>query len=121
MTIPASPATLPEDLELAFLPLHKRYFGMAIGTALALFFFLLTAVYLLRGATGLRLELLAEYFYGYTISWGGAFVSAAWGFVVGFVAGWFVAFMRNFVLAASLFIGRTRGEMEANRDFLDHI
>ena len=54
-------------------------------------------------------------------TWQGAFVALAWGFVAGFVAGWFTAFCRNFVIAASLWLGRTRSELDATRDFLDHI
>jgi membrane protease YdiL (CAAX protease family) len=110
------------ELTLAFAPLHKRAFGMACGIVSGLFFFLLTAVYLLRQpAQGPNLSLLAEYFAGYTVSWAGALVALAWGFVVGFVAGWFTAFSRNLIIAASLFITRTRAELRATRDFLDHI
>ena len=117
-----TPATLPAEVQQAFLPLHKRALGMAIGSASGLFFFLLTAIGLLRRhIPGPDLTLLNEYFYGYTFSWAGAFVGLAWGFVTGFVAGWFVAFMRNFVMAASLWLSRTRSELEASRDFLDHI
>jgi hypothetical protein len=117
------PAALPADLALAFLPLHKRAFGMALGLATGLFFAVLTIVHLARRGTGPEptLSLLGEYFYGYTVSLPGAVVALAWGFVVGFVAGWFVAFMRNMVLAVSLWLGRNRGELEATRDFLDHI
>lgn len=39
----------------------------------------------------------------------------------GFVFGWFAAFCRNLVLAASLLIIRSRAEREQTRDFLDHI
>jgi len=114
--------TLPRELELAFEPLHKRALGFAIGVATGLFFFLLTAVYLLRGPVpSVPLWILDEYFYGYTVSWPGAFVALAWGFVVGFVAGWFTAFCRNLVIAVSLWITRTRAELDATRDFLDHI
>ena len=56
----------------------------------------------------------------YLGTWFG-FCLLAWGFVVGFVAGWFSAFTRNFVIAASLWLSRTRNELEASRDFLDHI
>lgn len=120
--VQAPPAALPVDLLPVFEPLHKRALGMALGVATGLTAFLITAIYLLRAPIeGMRLELLAEYFYGYTVTWPGAFVALAWGFVVGFVAGWFAAFMRNFVMAVSIFIGRARGEMEQNRDFLDHI
>lgn len=114
--------TVPRELALAFAPLHKRAFGMAVGVASGGAFFLLTAVYLVRSpATGFDLKLLAEYFAGYTVSWPGAFVALAWGFVVGFVAGWFTAFSRNLIIAVSLFVTRTRAQLNATRDFLDHI
>lgn len=120
MTQPAS--TLPHELELAFEPLHKRALGMALGVASGLVFFLLTAVVLVRRPDPApAIYILGEYFYGYTVSWAGAFIALAWGFVVGFVVGWFAAFCRNLVIAASLWISRTRAELDATRDFLDHI
>lgn len=118
------PPAVARQLELAFAPLHKRAFGMAVGTAAALLVFGMTAVYLLRNPgpeLNFRLDLLAAYFTGYSVSWGGAVVGAAWGFVTGFVAGWFIAFCRNLVIAASVFLLRTRAELEQTRDILDHI
>ena len=117
-----TPATLPAEIRQAFLPLHKRALGMAFGSASGMFFFLITAITLLRaGVTGPDLTLLNQYFYGYTVSWPGALVGMAWGFITGFVVGWFAAFTRNFIMAASLWLSRTRSELEASRDFLDHI
>jgi hypothetical protein len=55
------------------------------------------------------------------VSWTGLFVGMGWGFVVGFVGGWFFAFCRNLALAISIFITRTRAELAQTRDFLDHI
>lgn len=113
---------LPPSVALAFAPLHKRAFGMAIGTACGLTIFLFTAVYLLREPEhGVGLALLSQYFKGYSVSWPGALVGFFWGFVVGFVGGWFVAFCRNLVIAASIFIIRARSELSQTRDFLDHI
>lgn len=113
---------LPPDLQLAFLPLHKRAMGMALGAAVGLTAFGTTAIPLMRSpADNFDLSLLAQYFYGYTFTWAGAFVALAWGFVVGFTAGWFIAFCRNLVIAASLWLTRTRAELAASRDFLDHI
>jgi len=117
-----APPTLTSGVSLAFEPLHKRALGMAIGLATGLSAFLLTAVMVIRNPPERPdLLLLAEYFYGYTVTWQGAFIALAWGFVAGFAAGWFVAFSRNFILAASLWLGRTRSELDATRDFLDHI
>ena len=111
---------MPPALVMAFAPLHKRAFGVAVGAAAGLMFCLATVVVLLRG-TDVGLYLLDEYFYGYSVSWRGALIGLVWGFAVGFVAGWFIAFCRNLALAISIFISRTRGELHATADFLDHI
>jgi hypothetical protein len=111
---------MPQAVALAFAPLHKRAFGVAVGTAVGLMFLAVTVTVLLR-ETDVGLYLLSEYFYGYSVSWTGAIVGLLWGFAVGFVAGWFTAFCRNMALAISIFISRTRGELHATADFLDHI
>ena len=106
----------------AFAPLHKRAFGVALGVAGATVVGLLTiAVILVPGAQDFPLDLLEQYFVGYTISWRGAVVGAAWAFGVAFVAGWFAAFCRNFALAISAFVIRTKAELHSTREFLDHI
>jgi len=113
---------LPGELALAFGPLHKRALGVAVGAACGAIVFLLTVFHVLvRPDPALQLGLLREYFTGYSVSWGGAFVGGLWAFAVGFVVGWFTAFTRNFVIATSIFITRTRQELAATRDFLDHI
>ena len=106
----------------AFAPLHKRAFGVAAGVAGALLIVLLTlAGMFLPGAEEFPLELLGQYFQGYSVSWSGVVVGAAWGFAVCFVAGWFAAFCRNLALAVSAFIIHTRAELDSTREFLDHI
>lgn len=113
---------LPAALALAFAPLHKRAFGIAIGAACGLTLFLVTAVFLLRDPEhGVGLALLSQYFKGYTVSWPGALIGLFWGFLIGFVGGWFLAFCRNLVIAASIFFIRARSELNQTRDFLDHI
>jgi hypothetical protein len=106
----------------AFLPLHKRAFGMATGTVAAVVVFLATAIYIMRGSPPeIRLALLSQYFAGYSATWLGAFIGAAWAGFVGFVMGWFLAFTRNLLLTVKLFVVRTRAELSQTRDFLDHI
>lgn len=113
---------VPRDIVLAFAPLHKRALGTAVGTAAALLVAAVTAYHMtvLDGASH-GLHLLSWYFYGYEVSWSGALIGAGWAFFTGFVMGWFVAFCRNLVLAASLFLGRTREELRRTSGFLDHI
>ncbi|MGD2069379.1 MAG: hypothetical protein PVI57_11950 [Gemmatimonadota bacterium] len=112
---------LPEELALAFRPLHKRAFGMAVGLTLASCMFLATAFALLVPGRPGFLDLLGNYFPGYSVTWTGAFVGFLWAFFAFFVAGWFAAFCRNFFIAASVWMARTRAELQATHDFLDHI
>lgn len=119
---PGDEARLHEALELAFAPLNKRAFGIALGCAGALAMTLVTvAVLVTDRAQEFPLGLLAQYLAGYTVSWPGVLIGAGWGFVVAFVAGWFFAFCRNAALAITAFAIRTRAELMQTRDFLDHI
>jgi hypothetical protein len=119
--IAPAPPTPEQQLTLAFAPLDKRAFGAAIGAAFAAIVFATTIVHVVKQPIGPDISLLRFYFYGYSVSWAGAFIGAFWAFVAGFVAGWFVAFFRNFVIAVSVFLTRARAELQATRDFLDHI
>lgn len=113
---------LPREQALAFAPLHKRHFGTAIGVAAAVVVAGFTVLDLVMNAPDERpMWLLAAYFTGYTVTWPGVFIGAAWAFFVGWIAGWFVAFSRNLVLAAAVFWVRARTNLEASREFLDHI
>ena len=113
---------LPRSASLLFAPLDKRAFGVAIGVAIGLVIFGITLLDVGRGLQSVGgLTLLDEYFAGYSVSISGALVGLAWGLAVGFCAGWFVAFIRNLVLAVSLFLLRERAELDETRDFLDHI
>ena len=113
---------MADALSLAFAPLHKRAFGIALGTTSAAVLLLATAIAVVRGPDfTLPLELLAEYFPGYGVSWRGAVIGAVWAGMTGYAAGWLLALARNTVLAIMLFAIRTRAELDSTRDFLDHI
>jgi hypothetical protein len=112
----------PRSASLLFAPLDKRAFGVAIGVAVGLVVFGVTLLDLaVRSEPHEGLALLNQYFAGYRVSFSGALIGLAWGLSVGFCAGWFVAFVRNLVLAVSLFLLRERAELDETRDFLDHI
>jgi hypothetical protein len=111
-----------EVVAAAFLPIHRVAFGVATSAAAAILTFLLTAIYLVRDPQpGFRLGLLAQYFAGYTVSWPGAFIGAAWAGFSGFVLGWFLAFSRNLLVGLTLFVIRRRAEWDQTKDFLDHL
>jgi hypothetical protein len=121
MVEPEEEESLPPSATLLFAPVDKRAFGVAIGTVTGFGIFALTAIDLVRGIPWRGLRLLNEYFVGYHLTWKGALIGLLWGFAAGFCAGWFVAFTRNLSLAISIFILRTRAELDTTRDFLDHI
>lgn len=118
---PPAPEDVPRQLLLVFAPLHKRAMGVALGAVTGLIVLLATLAMVVHGGGGYPLSLLGEYFYGYTVSWPGALIGLAWGFLTGFVFGWFFAFCRNLVIALWLFVVRTRAELAQSRDFVDHI
>jgi hypothetical protein len=110
-----------EEFLLAFTPVHKRAFGMAVGAAMGLLLFAATVFCVVRGGHPAFVDLIANYYPGYSVSWPGAAIGFVWASFSFFVAGWFCAFCRNFVIAASIWMARTRAELAATRDFLDHI
>jgi hypothetical protein len=112
---------LPRGTRYLFAPVDKRAFGAAIGFTCALLLGIATAVNLLLPHPWMGLALLRNYFAGYTVSWAGVFIGAAWAFGVGFCAGWLLAFIRNLSLAISLFMLRSRADLDSTSDFLDHI
>jgi hypothetical protein len=112
---------IPQELVLAFAPIHKRAFGMAVGLTMGLVVFAMTVVAILRPGYPFFVPLLSKYFFGYSVSWGGALVGFAWGWFAFFVAGWFTAFLRNLIIAVNIWIGYARAELQETRDFLDHV
>jgi len=118
----ASPDQVETLLKQAFAPLHKCALGLAAGVTAAAVLFLLTVFHLIFAPSeATNIELLSQYFYGYRVSWPGAFVGAWWAGVAGFVAGWFFAFARNVAVATWLVVVRAKVELFEARDFLDHI
>ena len=114
---------MPRAVGLLFIPIDKRAFGAAIGAANAVLVAAVTIAVVAGGDVDMKkgLALLANYFSGYSVSVMGAFIGALWAFAVGFVTGWLIAFTRNLSLAVSLFLIRSRAELDETSDFLDHI
>lgn len=101
--------------------MHKRALGVAVGLVAALLVFGLTAFHVVvRPANPLSIDLLSHYFYGYTVTWPGAFVGAWWAFVAGFVGGWFAGVRRNLAVGLWLMVVRVRANLGGRR-LLNHI
>jgi hypothetical protein len=119
-TEPARVAGAPATVGLG--PAHKVALGIAVGALSGLAVFALTVFHVvLRPQDALDISLLSQYLTGYSVSWTGAFVGMFWGVLIGFVSGWFVAFIRNLVIAIRVFTIRGKADLAQSRDFLDHI
>jgi hypothetical protein len=70
-------------------------FGLCGGVGL----FVATAWLLLRGGlmVGKTLSLLGNFFPGYTVTWGGAFVGFVYGALLGGIIGWSLAWLYNMI------------------------
>ena len=113
---------MPDVLQRLFAPLHKMALGLAVGLTAGAGVFLLTAFHIVAAPPdALNIGLLSHYFYGYDITWPGAFVGFWWAMVSGFAAAWFMAFLRNLALAIWVFMMRAKAELTQTSDFLDHI
>lgn len=124
MSVPSSNPVDSADRELrrAFAPWHKRALGVAVGLTFALGMMAITAFHVIvQPPTAPNLELMSHFFYGYDVSWQGVLVGGWWSFFVGFVAGWFTAFVVNFFMATWLLVMKAKTDLSETTDFLDHI
>lgn len=74
--------------------LSKRALALSMGILWGAAVFLATLYVLLRGG-GHTLVLLQQFYWGYNISWGGAFLGLIYGFIDGFIFGWLLALLYN--------------------------
>ncbi|HVS19577.1 MAG TPA: hypothetical protein VMT18_13315 [Planctomycetota bacterium] len=77
--------------------LRGRVMALVFGAVCASGLFLATAWLLVQGgeAVGSHLNLLSNYFPGYSVTWPGAFIGALYGAALGAVIGWSAASVYN--------------------------
>jgi hypothetical protein len=113
------PAAEPEhdnaELLRAVRRFNSRVLGMTCGLVFGLVLFLATIILVIKGGdqVGAHLGLLSQYFPGYDVTWGGAFVGLLYGFVTGYWAGWLLGWVYNTV--ATVRFERLRREVGAVR------
>jgi hypothetical protein len=119
---------VPEDnavdrpLLRVFAPLHRGALGTACGVVVGGLICAATLTLVIHGGfPNIKLYLLAQFFWGYSVSWLGALIGFLWGWVIGFVLGYGFALVRNAVVWMWLTVIRSRAEMEQYSDFLDHL
>ena len=74
--------------------------AFVMGALCGLGMFIMTAWLLIKGGpnVGLHLQLLGQYFIGYSVSWIGCFIGMFYGMLVGGIAGWCIGFIYNRVV-----------------------
>jgi hypothetical protein len=102
--------------------MDKLAFASAIGTTFGLLFFALTLWTIIKHNNGQAsyIQLLSQYFIGYTVSLKGAFMALVYGSSWGFLIGWLFAYLRNLILAYYIYSIEKTAELLTVQDFLDH-
>jgi protoporphyrinogen oxidase len=106
-----------------FSKIDKLALATSAGIVSGFLLFLATIILTIKGGTiiGPTLGLLGQYFSGYTVSLGGAFVGFAYAFSLGFLSGWTLAYLRNLLIAFYVYrIKRAVGLLRF-RDYLSNI
>ncbi|HSP07476.1 MAG TPA: hypothetical protein VLR94_09880 [Acidobacteriota bacterium] len=87
----------PKQLTRAVVRFNTITMGIVLGLICGVGLFAATAWLLLKGgpAPGPHLALLAQYFPGYAVSWGGSLLGLLYGFATGFIAGAVVGSVYN--------------------------
>lgn len=75
--------------------LNIKALGLASGIVWGLSIFLLTYWFIIVGQPGTTLVKLSAIYFGYSVTWYGAFVGLIWGFVDGFIGGALLAWVYN--------------------------
>lgn len=80
--------------------LNGTILGIVLGTVAALILFVATNWLVLKGGdvVGPHLELLSQFFIGYSVTFAGSFIGAAYGFLAGFLCGLFLSWVYNTVV-----------------------
>ena len=118
--------TVPIDSENGFIRTFSRMDKLAmatgVGSVSGLLFFLSTIWLVIKGdgIAGLKLQLLNQYFIGYTVTVSGAFMAFGYGFIWGFLFGWLFAYLRNLLLAFFIYRVKKKTEILTLLDFFDN-
>jgi hypothetical protein len=102
--------------------IDKLGFATALGSVFGLIVFIATIFAILTGGeiNNLNLQLLSQYFFGYTVTVKGSFLGMIYSFSWGFLFGWLFAYVRNLFVAFFIYRAKRKAEMLKWNDFMDH-
>jgi protoporphyrinogen oxidase len=119
---PEKIAALEKLLTGAFSRIDKLGLATALGSVSGFLVFLATLFLIVKGGevVGPNLQLLNQYFFGYSVTVKGAFIGMAHSFAWGFLFGWLFAYLRNLSFAYYIYRVKRKAELLKFRDFLNH-
>lgn len=101
-TAGGSPSDVREEelIKHAVVRLNGSVLGFVIGAVFALAIFVATNFLVLKGGevVGPHLQLLDQFYWGYSVTFFGSFVGAAYAFATGYAVGLFIGWIYNGVL-----------------------
>jgi protoporphyrinogen oxidase len=112
-----------EALTHVFPKLDPVAFGVAVGAVAGLALSLATLFLIIKGGVviGPNLALLSQFLPGYSVTPAGAALALVYGFALGLIGGWAIAFMRNAVFAAYLAGVHRHAEQSVLSAFWDYV
>jgi hypothetical protein len=110
-------------LSKSFARVDEFAFATASGALAGLLIFTATIWLIIKGGhnVGQHLQLIGQYFVGYTMTLKGAFVAFAYAFFSAFLFGWSIAYLRNLLLTLYLYRVKKRNEIMSLRDLIDYL
>lgn len=116
-------SALDEAIIKAFARMDKLAFAVSLGTVSGLAVFLATLILILKGGhvVGPTLNLLGQYFAGYSVTLKGALIGFGYSFFWGFIFGWLFAYLRNFLTGIYIFRISKERELSTFKNFIDYI
>ena len=119
---PGKEAALLKLFSRSLARIDKLGFATALGSTSGLIVFLATIFLILKGGeiVNPNLQLLSQYFFGYTVTIKGAFIGMAYSFSWGFLFGWLFTYLRNLFIAFFIYRATRKAELLKFKDFIDH-
>ena len=122
-SLPQTKLRSNEVLIRAFARIDKFAFATSVGSVCGLVIFIATLLLFIKSGkvADRNLQLLGQYFIGYTVTTKGAFIGMAYSFFWGFIWGWLIAYLRNFSLGYFIHRAKSKAESSSFRNLLDYI
>ena len=92
---------LPDEISREVAKIHAGVLAMVCAILGGLGLFIMTVWLLIKDGPGAgpHLQLLGQYFPGYSVTWGGSLVGLVYGVLTGGIVGWVVAKIYNLVVS----------------------